>query len=188
MLNNSEEDQTQAWAPEVRPAPAALVMLSFMMDPPMSLHPAASRSAARSGPIFTHDACAVATWRWHPVHTAKQQRATIMCNAPSALHDGAQHHERSSRWRHARLDVCDVRVQRQPRHRVHQDTLAQRWPPPRSPCPRRFRMDISPQTCYARILGIRAPCASVHGATCEPVKAVQRIWILHTLTGIRTHL
>lgn len=37
-------------------APAARVMDSFMMEPPMSLQPHASRAAARSGPIFTHDA------------------------------------------------------------------------------------------------------------------------------------
>jgi hypothetical protein len=42
----------------IRRAPAALVMLSFMIEPPMSLQPAANRAAARSGPIFTHDACA----------------------------------------------------------------------------------------------------------------------------------
>ena len=39
-----------------RRTPAALVMLSLMREPPMSLQPAASRPAARSGPIFTHDA------------------------------------------------------------------------------------------------------------------------------------
>lgn len=38
-------------------APAARVMDSFMMLPPMSLQPLASRAAARSGPIFTQDAC-----------------------------------------------------------------------------------------------------------------------------------
>jgi len=39
-------------------APAARVMDSFMREPPMSLAPQASSRAARSGPIFTQDACA----------------------------------------------------------------------------------------------------------------------------------
>ena len=41
-------------------APAARVIDSFMSEPPMSLAPQASSRAARSGPIFTQDACAQA--------------------------------------------------------------------------------------------------------------------------------
>ena len=37
--------------------PAAFVIDSFMMEPPMSLHPTFSSCAARSGPIFTQLAC-----------------------------------------------------------------------------------------------------------------------------------
>lgn len=40
-------------------APAARVILSFIREPPMSLHPAASRAFAPPGPIFTQDACTV---------------------------------------------------------------------------------------------------------------------------------
>ena len=41
-------------------APAARVIDSFMSEPPMSLAPQASSRAARSGPIFTQEACAQA--------------------------------------------------------------------------------------------------------------------------------
>jgi hypothetical protein len=37
--------------------PAAFVIDSFIMEPPMSLHPTFSSCAARSGPIFTQLAC-----------------------------------------------------------------------------------------------------------------------------------
>lgn len=37
-------------------APAARVILSFIREPPMSLHPAAKSAWAPPGPIFTHDA------------------------------------------------------------------------------------------------------------------------------------
>ena len=64
--------------------PAALVMLSFMMLPPMSLQPQCMRAAARSGPIFTQDAC-----------TARHSSACWMLRklriaSPPALHEGGR--------------------------------------------------------------------------------------------------
>ena len=62
-------------------AKARLVIDSFMIDPPMSLHPAFSRSVAHLGPIFTQLACIQAphfAWIECDLRTSEQHTKILL--------------------------------------------------------------------------------------------------------------
>ena len=56
-LDTEDQQENQGAGHGLVRKPAARVMDSFMSEPPISLQPHFSSCAARSGPIFTQDAC-----------------------------------------------------------------------------------------------------------------------------------